>query len=199
MKNYLFYTLSLSILLLSCNQQPAASKIQVDTASYQSEPIAGSAFEHLTRRDAGGNLVEEGFMLNGTKEGTWVTYFPEKGFPKTVESFAGGTYNGVYLGFNDRGHVELRAGYKNNLLDGFWATYKFGRETETRSYKNGQLDGVVRKYNDRTGKLLEEIHYKNGQYDGPYRFYNEEGQITVEYIYKAGTKVSGGEIRNSGS
>jgi len=198
MKVKFFYVLLLGMGLSACQSGADPAKMEVDTAVFESEPIEGSSLQRVFRTDGDGKVLEEGFMENGSKEGTWITYYPEKGFPKTIASFVGGMYNGPYIGFNDRGNVDLRAAYKNNLLHGFWASYKFARETETREYKNGQLDGVVRKYNDRTGKLLEEVHYKDGKYDGPYRFFNDEGRITVEYIYKAGEKVSGGEILTTG-
>lgn len=181
--------------VMACQNGPAPVGIQVNSEGFDSEPVKGTAVEHLVRKDAVGSVLQEGFSQNGIKEGTWVTYHSSNGVPKTLESFAGGMYNGIYLEFNDRGHIELRANYKNNQLDGMWATYKFGRPTETRQYKNGVMDGVHRKYNDRTGKLLEEINYKNGKYDGTYRFFNDEGDVTLEYIYKAGEKVSGGEIQ----
>lgn len=198
MKAKVVQLLCFAMVLSSCQSGSGNSGAAADLTGFQTEAVSGTDLQRVFRTDGQGVVLEEGFIRDGLKEGTWVTYFPENGFPKTVASFAGSLYNGPFIGFNDRGNVELRAYYKNNLLHGFWSSYKFARPTETREYDNGKLTGILRKYNDRTGKLLEEIHYKNDKYDGPYRFYNDAGQVTVEYLYKEGEKISGGEILTTG-
>ena len=198
MKAKVFQLLCFVIVFSGCQSGSNPTGAAAELSGFQTEKVSGTDLERVFLADSQGTVLEEGFTRNGMKEGTWVTYFPENGFPKTVASFAGGMYNGPYIGFNDRGNVDLRAYYKNNLLHGFWSSYKFARPTETREYDSGKLHGVLRKFNDRTDKLLEEIHYKNDKYDGPYRFYNDAGQVTVEYLYQEGEKISGGEILTTG-
>jgi antitoxin component YwqK of YwqJK toxin-antitoxin module len=165
-----------------------------DPNVYLTEEIPGSDFRRAERMAANGSLMEEGFLKDGKRVGTWVIYHPNSVIPKQVISYVDGRYNGIYLEFNNRGYLELRAEYKENLLDGPWAKYRFGRPTHEGTYVNGKLDGFYREYIMNTGKLTKEISYKNGVIDGPYRFYNEDGEVTLEYEYRNGEKVGGGEI-----
>ena len=83
--------------------------------------IGGSDLKRAERRNADGSILEEGFIQGGKKTGTWVIYHPKSMIPKLVVSYVDGKYNGIYLEFNDRGNLETRAGYSNNLLIGHWA------------------------------------------------------------------------------
>ena len=61
-------------------------------------------------------------------------------------------------------------------------------------YKDDKLEGTARTYDDRTFKLKQEVEYKDGKQDGFFRYYDEEGNVTLEYQYKNGEKVSGGIV-----
>lgn len=199
-----FQLLVLMVLLLSsfaCNSSGSAEDglatepIETfDPEAYLVEEVPGSAFQRAERMEANGSLLEEGYLEDGVRQGTWVVYHPNSVVPKQVISYVDGKYNGIYLEFNNRGYLELRANYKNNLLHGPWAKYRFGRPTHEAHYTEGKLDGVYREYIMNTGKLTKEISYKNGVMDGPYRYYNEDGNVTLEYEYRNGEKVGGGEI-----
>ena len=166
----------------------------LDATGYLVEDLPGLSAKSARKYDDVGNLLEEGLLINGVKTGTWVTYHPDTHFPATLISYEGGMYNGPYMEFNQRGQLQLRASYRNNLLHGPWGKYSFGRPEEEAEYKDGQLHGMYKVYYQRDGKLQSEAEYKNGKQDGLYRFYNEEGQITLEYQYKNGEKVSGGIV-----
>lgn len=185
--------LFLTILLWGCSGGGTSAPV-VDASGYQLEDIPDLSAKIATKYDASGILLEEGLMIDGVKTGTWITYHPDTKFPATVTSYEGGMNNGPYMEFNERGQLSLRATYRNNLLHGPWAKYSFGRTEEEAAYKDGQLHGIYRAYQKRNGKLQSEAEYKNGVQDGIYRFYNEEGEVTLEYQFKNGEKVSGGII-----
>ena len=185
-------------IISACNSggdSPAVAE-SVDTQGYVMEQISGSSWVRAIKMDSGGNLMEEGFLENGVKQGTWVTFKPGNEFPQEVTSYVNGVYHGNYMKFNERGQLELKASYKNNKLHGPWGRYRFGRPETTANYRDGELDGVYKEYYNRDGKLQKEIHYKMGVQHGPYRFYNEEGAITLEYEYKDGEQVGGGIIES---
>lgn len=190
MKNVLFAILILT-LFSSCNQSGGSAPV-VDASGYILEAISGSETQHARIEDEEGNVIEKGFLLNGVKVGTWTTYKAGNEFPKTITSYVDGQYTGPYLEFNDRGQLELKAGYLNNQLHGAWGKYRFGRPEATANYINGQLDGTYKEFFTRDGKIQKEVNYKNGKEHGIMRFYNEDGEVTVEYEYKNGEKVSGG-------
>lgn len=187
--------LALAIAFWSCNptNTVAPSGPVMDTTGYDLTDTPGG-LQYVTKKDENGNLLENGYLENGVKQGTWSTYTSAGPFPKTTTSYVNGNYHGLYLSFNDRGQVELIASYRDNKLHGHWGKYRFGRPEESANYKDGELDGVYTKYFPRDGKIQTTIEYKDGVQDGYYRFFNEEGQITLEYLYKNGEKVSGGIV-----
>ena len=174
--------------------QQSGGEATVTTDGYEVETVPGTGLQKLSKSDPAGYLIEQGYLADGVKNGAWTTFHPEKNLPKTIMNYVNGAATGLYLELNDRGQIELMANYKNNMLDGPWGKYKFGRPVQTATYEEGQLNGLYQEYNDRDGKIRKEITYKNGEYDGPYRFFNENGEVTVEYIYQNGEKVSGGMI-----
>ena len=175
-----------------CSGGGVSSGPVFDEEGYDIIDIRGSALQKAEKKDANGVVIKEGYLLNGVKTGAWITYHPDNQLPQTITNWVDGVASGLYLEMNDRGQVELRASYLNNKLDGAWGKYRFGRPTHLAEYKEGELHGVYKEFNTRDGKILKEIHYKNGKYDGPYLFYNDEGEVTVQYEYRNGEKVSGG-------
>ena len=129
-------------------------------------------------KDASGNLSSEGYVLDNKKTGEWLTYNPE---------------GEIKMSF--RGQVDTRAQYHLGQLHGPWKQYKFGKLIEERNYAGGKLDGTSKSYDDKTWKLKQEVQYKNGVQDGIYRYYDENGNVTLEYEYKNGEKVSGGMVK----
>lgn len=182
---------------MACNNTPQGEQTNTGTDSlgaYQIEDLPGSDLKRASRKGPEGFVVEEGFLKKGEKTGTWVSYDNGPEFPSKVMTYVDGVVQGIYLELSDRGQIELKANYKNNRLDGPWGQYKFGRPTITAQYRDGVLDGIYREYYLRDGKIQKEIHYLNGKQHGPYRVFNEEGQVTLEYEYRDGEKVSGGIV-----
>ena len=167
---------------------------QFDGAGYSSEDIPGTQYKRVTKRGVDNTMQEEGMVRNGVREGTWIIYHPDGIFPEKIITYADGKYNGPYIEFNERGQLELRATYMNNVLDGPWGKYRFGRPETEASYKNGKFDGAYKEYDIQSGKLVKEVNYKEGKQHGMLRFFNEAGEVTLEYEYKDGEKVAGGIV-----
>lgn len=195
MKNLLWL---LPVLLwLGCNKAeapPPPEPAKTADGEYLLEDIPGSTVKMAVKKNAEGKILEQGFVENGLKTGTWMTFDKSDEFPKKIMSYVNGLANGPYFEFNDRGQTELKAFYRDNKLDGPWGRYSFGRPLSTASYKNGELDGIYREFEMREGKIQKEIHYQAGKEHGPYRYFNDKGEITVEYEFKNGKKVGGGMV-----
>ena len=88
----------------------------------------------------------------------------------------------------------MRSRYHQGLLHGPYIQFKFGKVIEERPYNMGKLDGIVRTFEDRTWKLKQEVQYKDGKQDGFFRYYDDQGNVTLEYQYKNGEKISGGIV-----
>lgn len=179
------------ILFASCQQ--SAPPVPADLEGFTSEQVAGSDAVRVTKKDGGDFLTEQGFLVNGAKDGTWTTYHPENKI-KIITNYIDGKKNGIHMELTNRGQIELLANYTNDQYDGPYAKYKFGRPQEEMTYVNGKLDGEMKVYFNSGGKLQKLITYKNGVQDGPLKFYDEEGNVTLEYTYKNGEKVSGGIV-----
>ncbi|NBC08007.1 MAG: hypothetical protein GVY26_12510 [Bacteroidetes bacterium] len=162
------------------------------SVDYELESVANADYQLAFRYNEKGALAEEGRMRDGQKVGTWITYHPDGDFPAKMVTYADGNYHGPYFEFNDRGQIKLKAHYRNNLLHGDWASYRFGRPLKKAHYKNGELDGLYLEYDMKSGKLQKEINYKEGQQHGTFRFYDLSGNVIAEYEYKNGEKISGG-------
>ena len=195
MKYLFLLVLCVSIFACDNSNSPTVVPQTIGDATYLLEAIPNSTAQLATQEDANGVVIASGQVVNNLKNGTWLTFDPEKkDFPKTLTTYIDGIKNGPYFEFNDRGQIQVTTNFKNDQYHGKYAKYRFSRPEEEREYKDGQLHGVYKTFFQRTGKLQKEMTYKDGQLDGPYRFYNEDGQVTVEYSYKNGAKVSGGII-----
>lgn len=173
---------------------PAGSNLE----GYILTPIPGGQYQIAELRDADGKLVEMGRVDNDqVKNGTWIVYHPDNDIPKTVSDMVDGVYNGVHQTYSNRGQLELAAAYVNNQLHGKFAKFKFGRKTEEGEYLNGQPHGRWITYYANKDIMQQETNFKNGKQHGALRYFNEEGEVTMEYDYKDGEKISGGIVEKN--
>jgi antitoxin component YwqK of YwqJK toxin-antitoxin module len=89
--------------------------------------------------------------------------------------------------------------YSNNALDGQFVRYASSRKIETGYYRDGQLDGVYKKFHEKKDAVQQEVGYKNGQMHGMVKYFNEAGDVLMEYEYKNGEKIRGGIVENATS
>ena len=165
----------------------------VDANGYTVLEIDGTPIKKLEKYNESNILIESGETLNDLKTGTWTTFHSD-GRVKSISSYIAGKLDGVQINLSDRGHVELQAMYKDGLLDGNWTSYQNGsRKLEERFYIMGKLNGVNKHYS-KTGKLQKEIGFKDDLQHGVFKYYDDEGNVTLEYEYKDGEKVSGGIV-----
>ena len=190
--------LSLAIVMLSCTgnvNQGATAQL----AGYETETVSGTAVTKAVKRNSSGEITETGYVSGGKKNGTWMTYYEgdHAGKVKSLASYSDGILTGPYYEFSNRGQIETEVNYENNQYNGRFATYKFGRMTKEIYYKNNELHGTSREF-DNKSNLQKEVNYKDGKQDGLMRYYNEEGDVIMEYEYKNGEKISGGMVEKEG-
>ncbi|NNF33210.1 MAG: hypothetical protein HKN68_03830 [Saprospiraceae bacterium] len=202
MMNIRLTLLSICCLMIlgSCNSSQI--KEVEGTGEYEGfvlSPIPNTDGYVAEKRDAGLNVIENGIIKDGMKDGPWMTYYTdERGHIKTLTNYIDGVKNGVSIEFNSRGQVEKREAFINNQLHGMVAVYKLGRPSTATEYKYGQFHGKHIEYYQ-AGGIQKLVEFKNGKQDGILRYFDEEGKITLEYEYKDGEKVSGGMIENEGN
>lgn len=198
-KNALLLIFSALTLITSSCKQGAGSttgetiKGTGDLEGMVMEPIPGSKVQYARQYGSSGNLIIEGFLLDGQKTGMWIQYSPE-GDIVLINHYLDGKLEGTAMRMSFRNQVDLKSTYKKGELDGPYTAYKFGKVVETREYKGGKLNGTSRTYDDRTFNIKQEVQYKDGYQDGYFKYYDENGNVSVEYEYKNGRKVSGGIV-----
>ena len=165
-----------------------------DLTGFELSAIPGSSTEYAVRKDGLGQIVFEGYVTDKKRHGQWIEYNQE-GDIILIENYVNGLREGLALKMVSRGQIEQKARYHQGMLNGPWTQYKFGKVIEERNYVIGKLDGNVKSYDDRTWKLKQEVQYKEGKQHGYFRYYDEEGNVTLEYEYKNGEKVSGGIVK----
>lgn len=187
----LLTALGIVLLSASCKNNSGnqtASKANLD--GFKVEANLNNNLEKVVMRNNSGQIMEEGFVQNGLKEGVWITYDQDRGI-KSLTSYLNGNLNGVYLEFNRQLHLVAHSNYVNNQLHGTSTKYKFGRPLEIQNYKDGKLHGFFRQYHEDTGKMQLEAEYKDGLQDGIMRYFNANEEVIMEYVYKNGQKISG--------
>jgi len=179
------------LILMSCSTNNAdLSK----WSAFQLKELDKKGWHYAERLDSEGRIVESGYLLNGKKNGLWVEYHPNSDFPKIVASYVDGDFQGPFYEYNLQGQISQIANYEKNLLEGKWTSFRFSRPVIEANYKNGKLSGPYKEYDFRNGKIQKEANFENGLEDGLFRFYNESGEITMEYNYKKGERISGGIV-----
>ncbi len=192
MKKVLLYFICIS--MMSCGNNSGSAPVSADFAGYAMIDFPGSSIKKAIKTDGAGVILEEGEVIDGVKNGTWITYHPEGERAKSITNYVNGRKNGLHLEMNNRGQVELQCFYADDVLDGKWAKYKFGSRPEKEvTYKMGNFDGVYKEYHG-NGKLQKEVNYKDGVQHGSFKQYNDQEQLVMEYEYADGKKVSGGVV-----
>lgn len=183
---------SMCIVACGSNKNAEPSDGAGDWEGFEMTPVSGQAHTLARKINSVGDITEDGYVLDGKKNGMWLTYHPE-GRIKTIENFIDGDVEGLALKFDKRGQISEKAFYANGKFNGEHTTYKFGRPLETIPYNHGEINGrVIRYYIN--GRMKEEIDFVNGVQHGYYNHYNADEKIDMRYEYSNGEKVSGGMV-----
>ncbi|MCX6292161.1 MAG: toxin-antitoxin system YwqK family antitoxin [Bacteroidetes bacterium] len=144
--------------------------------------------EYRLIHNSKGVLKEQGFMLNGKKDGVWREYLDANGVMSKLIEYKEGKLNGASVTFNATGNITSDETYLDDKKNGQRSTYANfgGRLKLLENYKGDVLNGVKKMFYD-DGKIQEEGSYKNGQRNGLVRWYRQNGNPTMEYTYENGT------------
>jgi antitoxin component YwqK of YwqJK toxin-antitoxin module len=190
----LLFVSALFLLMPSCRIGTSKkSKSGEDLSGLVLEAIPGTTVQYARQIDSSGFVQIEGYLDGGKKTGQWIEYQPD-GDIMRINNYVNGMLEGTAMKMTYRNQVDLKLRYHQNEMDGPYTAFKFGKIIEERNYKAGKLDGTVKVYDDRAFKLKQETQFKDGLQDGYLRYYDDSGNVTLEYIYKHGEKVSGGIV-----
>jgi antitoxin component YwqK of YwqJK toxin-antitoxin module len=128
-------------------------------------------------------------FINGKEHGIDTTYY-KTGCPMVIRNHISGEENGQWTFFHDTIYtmVAWEMNYFAGEKHGLHIFYdKKGDTTLLEHYKNGQLDGVKKKYYPKS-KIKTIINYKKGLMDGEYINFNPDGIVIEKLNYLAGKK-----------
>lgn len=194
MRSFVFLLFACTLLFtVACKNEGGSSRSKVKDITADGYLISdytnGSGLQRAEKKDQQNKIVEEGDLLNGKREGTWVTYHANSGLVATVTGYRNGQKHGVFLRGDETGGITEKAFYVNDQLEGKRIVYNRTRIKEEANYQNGKLEGERKLYYD-NGKLQEEGTFKNGKRDGEAKWYDQEGNPTIQYKYKNGEQVN---------
>jgi antitoxin component YwqK of YwqJK toxin-antitoxin module len=125
--------------------------------------------------------VEEGYYVNGRKEGVWIKYFANGGIQLK------GTYNnnrpeGSFTRYYQNGQIAEQGEFRANGYKGLLLRYHENGQLAYRANFNnqGQESGKVSYYHP-NGKLALSYTVKNGEVKGQVSRYNTSGQLQSSY------------------
>jgi len=106
-----------------------------------------SSMEKVTLKDAQGNVVSEGILVDGKKEGAWIE-LNQGGTAKSITSYVHDEKEGDYIELNSSGQFVKRVTYHHNLRHGEYRVFNYSALKEERFYQNDKLAspaGMIRK------------------------------------------------------
>jgi len=137
--------------------------------------------------DENNTLRLEVTYRNNKPEGKMIRY-DETGQLISQENYQHGKLNGpaVYYSFSMQGRNEVKANYKNALLDGPWVFYLPGEKPFIKAtYQNGKLQGTYTVLYQNGQTNIQE-NYENGKLQGQRQIFFPNGHIWYLEHYKNG-------------
>jgi len=163
-----------------------------EVLNYDLIKIEGSNIQTVIKSDSLGNKLIEGNIINGKKNGAWITY-SVTGEIVDITNYIDDTKQGPYIKLS--GHTVAEQGsFKNNKYHGTRFKYLYGNLDEKIDFKDGIRNGWARKYYS-NGNVQREMEILDSVQVGIYRFYGENGTLQIEEKFKDGKKVSGGIVK----
>ena len=113
-------------------------------------------------------LHYQGSLVNGKREGPWVTYKSD-------------------------GRLWMKSSYKNGKQEGHWEEYwtSTGQLSQRGHFKDGKQEGLFDFYWE-DGRPRAKGRFRNGKFEGSWVFYKEDGSIdkSMTGVYKNDKKIS---------
>ena len=185
-----FPALLILFLFDACNNSSTGETS--DLSKYTIVSIPGSDLQKATFSNKDGFILEQGYVLDGMKEGQWSYYGTSGEVLLKIENYHQGLLFGHVLELNPRFELTKRALHVSGKQDGYFAEYKRSRKKKEGYYNKGVRHGRQTQYHDYSDKILSEADYQEGKQHGIYKYYDDKGNVTLDYLYENGEKVSGG-------
>jgi antitoxin component YwqK of YwqJK toxin-antitoxin module len=134
--NIKHYFLCLIVILSTnfCKNKNNSTQTKDEKISSKQDTIAPVKDGPYTEYYKNGNLKAEGEILNGLREGTWISYSAE-GVIMSKCDYTKGVKNGNIEVFHPNGNTLYKGKYENNKEIGVWEFYSIdGKKQKTKDY-----------------------------------------------------------------
>jgi len=144
---------------------------------------------HMMRESKWEQEEPRGTLIDGKKNGEWITYFTNER-PAKVENYRNDTLHGPQIRYTPDGVLQFRGKYNMGMLvDSAFSYYGNGKLNYMHCYDSaGTFHGPFSIY-EPNGQLTQSGQYTNGKYDGEFRRYFTTGEIREIQHYDMGQRV----------
>jgi len=179
-------------------EDPGAERSLVEPATAPSPPAVspGAPPETVLAREVRGDdpesqVISEGPLVNGKREGDWISISPE-GTIWSRCTYKNGLLDGHSILWDSEGRLQTDTQYKGGKPDGLaigW--HSNGNKAFEINWVAGVENGPWKQWYD-TGQPKDEGTMKAGQPDGKYVFYRADGSIDASRsgVYSNGKKIA---------
>jgi len=181
---------------ISCKDTQGHKQVsgpRIDLNGYDVETV--NDLQIAIKRSSDGLLSEKIYLKDGVPHGAWITYHPDSQHPASMVTYVDGKQHGPSLTMERRGSLETYEEYAENVLEGIAGTYLKGYPTIITEFKQGEKHGTSKTFFRYKNDVQKIVQYKEGQIHGKFRQYNEDGTLLLDYTYDQGKKVDGGTVK----
>ena len=123
-------------------------------------------------KDEYGQINEKGELVNGLKEGSWITFY-RNGQKNYIENYKNGLEDGTFIDWTETGQKTLERNFKDGVLDGDFLRWYSTGQISLKSYSNNsKIDGTVTLWKFNGDKWFEAV-FKNGERIGNCEIHND--------------------------
>ncbi|MDO4702542.1 toxin-antitoxin system YwqK family antitoxin [Tannerella sp.] len=130
-------------------------------------------------------MVEEGMYFEGRKIGVYKVYFSDSKQVKEESLYTEGKLNSIRKTYHVDGSLQSEKGYKMSVEDGIDRKYESqtGKILRDMFYRDGVLEGKQERHiMSNIGNYVKRSNYRNGKLHGPYSEVYTEGEKRTKYV-----------------
>jgi TonB family protein len=145
--------------------------------------------------DKSQKLIVKAKYSKGKLNGEWKEYFVSEKL-KTSGKYILNNSDGIWITYFENGEINCKCGYSSGKLNGSSFIYNLNGIRITESYyKNGKRDSIYRIMDD-NGILYSEEFYHRGKLTGTSRKFNPKTGILIEADYYGSDTIADSAIEN---
>lgn len=119
-----------------------------------------SKIERIEFTDKNGNRHYQGLLIDGKKDGLWITYNDSTYQVQEIQNYINGIKDGTYVCFNSDKTLGWFGNYKDGQKEGHWIIFQNNNFLKREAYFINDYSASTGKQYDDNGFLFEEYDFK---------------------------------------